>query len=359
MIPGRPEHLRTDTLRSLNALGKEYKVTFSNDLLYMNPHGWETNVSASKAEGIRDFQRKGYRIFGYIDNEPENLLAVSEQDRLQEILLLHANTIFESKRKQLPSHSVRGTKYDITELIPESTLPRHVQFVWHGVNDEANLRQFATSNVQWAELDVRLDPMKEHVILRHDSFAKTSLVEGEEFILLDDALAALLQLGKSIKLDLKENVILLEKVLDLLRHHKVESADLWFNGNVDVLQKEGFAQLVAAYPEAIIQCPIDFLAPMIISLPEKTRETLELFCEWGINRFSLGWKTPGMTSLLKQLDQWGFETNIYNVPDLESFLRAVLLQPNSITSDFNFPKWHYFGRGSGENRKHYEYLMRS
>ena len=356
---GRPEHLRADTLRSLNALGKEYKVTFSNDLLYMNPHGWEKNVCASKAEGIRDFQRKGYRIFGYIDNEPENLLAVSEQDCRQEILLLHANTIFESKRKQLPSHSVRGNTYDITELIPERTLPRHVQFVWHGVNDEANLRQFATSNVQWAELDVRLDPMKEHVILRHDSFAKTPAVEGEEFILLDDALDTLLQLGKSVKLDLKENAILLEKVLALLGRHKVESTDLWFNGNVDVLQKEGFAALFAAYPEAIIQCPIDFLAPMIISLPEKTRETLELFGEWGMNRFSLGWKTPGMTGLLNQLDQWDFDVNIYNVPDLESFLRAVLLQPKSITSDFNFPKWHYFGRGSGENRKHYEYLMRS
>lgn len=356
---GRPEHLRADTLRSLNALGREYKVTFSNDLLYMNPHGWEKNVSASKAEGIRDFQRKGYRIFGYIDNEPENLLAVSELDHHREILLLHANTIFESKRKQLPSHSVRGTKYDITELIPESTLPRHVQFVWHGVNDEANLRQFATSNVQWAELDVRLDPMKEHVILRHDSFARTPPVEGEEFILLDDALDSLLQLGKSIKLDLKESAVLLEKMLALLGRHKVESTDLWFNGNVEVLQKDGVAALFTAYPGAVIQCPIDFLAPMIISLPEKTRETLELFWEWGINRFSLGWKTPGMTGLLNQLDQWQFDVNIYNVPDLESFLRAVLLQPKSITSDFNFPKWHYFGRGSGENRKHYEYLMRS
>ena len=183
----------------------------------MNPHGREKTVSASKAEGIRDFQQRGYRIFGYVDNEPENLLAVSKQDRHHETLLLHANTIFESKRKQLPSHSVRGNKYDITELIPESALPRRIQFVRHGVNDEANLRQFAMSDVQWAELDVRLDPTKEHVILRHDSFTKTPMAEGEEFILLDDALATLLQIGKSIKLDLKENVILLEKVLDLLR----------------------------------------------------------------------------------------------------------------------------------------------
>ena len=57
------------------------------------------------------------------------------------------------------------------------------------------------------------------------------------------------------------------------------------------------------------------------------------------------------------MDQWGFDVNIYDVPDLESFLQAVLLMPRSITSDFNFPKWYYYGRGSGENGNHYEYSM--
>jgi hypothetical protein len=75
-----------------------------------------------------------------VDNEPENLMAVSEVDSRREILLVHANTIFESKRRKLPSGTVSGKIYDITELIQESTLPQHIQFVWHGVNDEANLR---------------------------------------------------------------------------------------------------------------------------------------------------------------------------------------------------------------------------
>ena len=47
----------------------------------------------------------------------------------------------------------------------------------------------------------------------------------------------------------------------------------------------------------------------------------------------------------------------YNVPDLKSFLQAVLLMPRSITSDFNFPKWHYYGRGSGQDSEHYEYSV--
>ena len=42
----------------------------------------------------------------------------------------------------------------------------------------------------------------------------------------------------------------------------------------------------------------------------------------------------------------------------EAFLQAVLLMPRSITSDFNFPKWHYYGRGSGEEGNHYDYALR-
>ena len=355
---GRPETIRTDTLRSLNSLGNHYKVSFVNELLYMNSYGWDKGVRHAKQEGIRYFQNRGYRVFGYIDNEPENLKAVSESNPDGDVLLLHANTIFESKRKRLPSDSISGTTYDLTELIHEKTLPRHVQFVWHGVNDEVNLRQFVTSDVQWGEFDVRLDPMTTDVILRHDSFETTPLQEEEQFFLFEDAVDSLLQFGKSIKLDLKESGFLIENVLALLRRRHVKSSDLWFNGRVDVLKQEGFRDLVSAFPEAVIQCPIDFLTPMIIGVPEKAGETLALFREWGVNRFSVGWETPGLHKLLNQLDEWNFDVNIYNVPDLESFLKAVLLQPKSITADFNFPKWHYFGRGSGQNWKHYEYSIR-
>ena len=91
-------------------------------------------------------------------NEPENLKAVAGFDLDKEILLLHANTMFESKRTRLPSHSARGKEYDLTELIPEKALPRNVHFVWHGVNDEVNLHQFLASDIRWAECDVHLDP---------------------------------------------------------------------------------------------------------------------------------------------------------------------------------------------------------
>ena len=123
---------------------------------------------------------------------------------------------------------------------------------------------------------------------------------------------------------------------------------MWFNGNVERLQERDFRDLAPAHPRAIIQTSIDFLAPLICGVPQKAKEILDLFASWGINRFSIDWQTLNGRPVFDQIDQWGFEINLYNVPDLESFLQAVLLSPRSITSDFNFPKWHYYGRGAGE-----------
>ena len=357
---GRPESMRTDTLRSLNKIGQEYKVEFRNSLLYMmNPYGSDMDVPTSKISGILHFQKSDYRIFAFIDNEPENLKAIAKLDPQKQILLLHADTLFKSKRRKLPSHAVSGKRYDLTELISERVLPQHVQFVWHGVNDEGNLRQFLISNIRWAECDIRLglDPKGEHIVVRDDSFESTPLQEDEVLLPLNDILEACKASKKSIKLDLKENGVLFDKVLSLLGHHSFDTANLWFNGRIEVLKEEGFRKLAEAYSMSIIQCPIDSLVPLILSIPNKALAILDMFKDWGINRFSISWNTTDIRQTLDKLDKWGFETNIYNVPDLASFLRAVLLLPKSITSDFNFPKWQYYGRGSGHNQKRYVYSI--
>lgn len=354
---GRPEYLRKDTLRSLNKLGEEYKVSFKNDLLQMNPHGWEQLVGNAKAAAVTHFRNAGYRVFAIVDNEPENLEAVAAVDMEKEILLLHANTIFESKRKKLPGRTVSGKVYDITELIQEKSLPQHIQFVWHGVNDEANLRQFIASKVRWAECDVRMDLEGKEIILRHDSFDETPLQEDEEPLILKDVLNSFKLMDKSIKLNLKENGVLIEKTLEILQKSGFEGVQLWFNGKVDVLKEEAFKRLRKTYPAAIIQCPIDLVVPLILSDPDRVRRTLLEYQGWGIDRFSIKWRINRLREILDRLDRMGFKVNLYNVPDLESFLRAVLLMPRSITSDFNFPKWHYFGRGPGEKLQHHEYSL--
>lgn len=355
---GRPESLRADTLNSLNKLSRAYRVSFTSELLHMNPAGWEQEVADAKIGGVQRFQQAGYRIFAVVDNEPDNLQAISDIDPQREILLLHADTIFESKRTKLPPNTVKGKEYDLTELIPEKALPRNIQFVWHGINDRVNLRQFLASEIRWGEFDIRQDPLSQDLILRHDSFAETPLAEDEEWLSLDELLAQLYERGKRVKLDLKAGAGVIDKVLTAVDTYGFDDSHLWFNGNVERLLEEGFRELATAHPGAILQCPVDFLAPLICSAPQKAKEILDRFTTWGINRFSVSWLTEDMRDFFDQMDQWGFEVNIYNVPDLEGFLQAVLLMPRSITSDFNFPKWYYFGRGSGQEGNHYEYAMR-
>jgi hypothetical protein len=50
----------------LNKLGKEYRVQFSDELLYMNDGDWEENVVESKVAGVRHFQEAGYRLFAFV-----------------------------------------------------------------------------------------------------------------------------------------------------------------------------------------------------------------------------------------------------------------------------------------------------
>jgi hypothetical protein len=76
-----------------------------------------------------------------------------------------------------------------------------------------------------------------------------------------------------------------------------------------------------------------------------------------VNRWSLDWRTPGIRELMDRLEERGWEVNVYGVPDLEAFLEASLLLPRSVTADFNFPDWHYFGRGSGQHRGYHHYRL--
>ena len=349
LLTGRPEKLRAETLRCLNQLGEPYRVTFADDLLFMNPGDWEQGVTNMKVAGIRLFTEAGYHPFAFIDNEPANLAAVGAAYPDGQLLLLHADTIFESKRHELPTSGVGGTAYRLDELIPDSqALPQRVQLVWHGVNDEANLRQFLASSVHWAEVDARLEPALSDVILRGDSFADRPPTAGEQWLTLRDALAILRNSGRALKIDLKGPPPLHERVLALVRDAELEATDLWFNARIDDLREVGFAQLKAAFPNAIRQCPADWLVPLLRAAPDTARAVLEMLRGWGITRFSFAWTPRDLPEIIGLMDRWAYEINVYNVADLEQFLQAVLLLPSSVTSDFNFPKWHHYGRGPGK-----------
>jgi hypothetical protein len=352
---GRPEALRDETLRSLNALGEEYRVVFSSELLHMNPRGWEEGVTDTKVAALDAFRRHGLRVFAVVDNEPDNIRSMAEADEAGEILFLHARTLYESRRVPTP-RTVHGDSYDITALLSERHLPQHVQLVWHGVNDPWNLRQFLASAVGWGECDVRLDPVG-RVVLRHDSFEETPWTPDESPLLLDQVVDAFVQHGRGLKLDLKQaGDTTVERVLAFVAG-RIPDDRLWFNAGVDDLGEDGFRRLAAAHPGAIRQCPVGFLAPLVFSAPVQARELLEMLGQWGVNRFSVAWGNHETRRLFDRLDGWGYDVNIYAVPDLEAFLQAALLLPRSLTADFNFPQWHYFGRGSGEHRENHTYRI--
>ncbi len=354
---GRPEDLREDTLRSLNKLGKRFKVDFREDLLFMYREATGGPVTDSKVRGIQRFQEMGFRVFAMVDNEPDNLESVARFDPSGAILPVHADTIFDSKRSQLPDSSVSGSDYDLTELISDRTLPRHVQFVWHGVNDEVNLRQAVASDVKWQELDARFDTTEEHVVLRHDGYERRPMAVGETLLTLREVVPRLLRAGKSVKIDLKEGGNLPGAVARILRDINIDEDRLWINGDLDTVGKDTFRQYAQIFPGAILQCPLRSLAAVVLSSPDRVKARLQECTTFGINRFSVRWGVDDLGQIVDRLFEWGYEVNIYNVPDLESFLKAVLVLPTSITSDFNFPKWHYFGRGPGENSTHHTYTL--
>jgi hypothetical protein len=351
----RPERFREQTLRSLNTLGRDLRVTFDADLLHMSDSGDATEVIASKVEGLRAFARAGFRTCAVVDNEPAAIRALVEADETGEILFLHARSSVDAERVVAP-RTVDGHRFDITVLVGENDIPDEVQLVWHGVNDAVNLRQFLASQVRWGECDLRLDPRR-RLVLRHDSFEETPWIRGESFLTLASAVEAFAEHGRALKVDLKDGAEILDEVMVVLDRHGFGDHDLWFNARIDVLGADGFRMLRGRYRDAIVQCPIDFLAPLVLAEPSRAHAILRMLADWGITRFSVAWGSEHTRPVLDQLADWDYEVNLYAVPDLDGFLQAVLLLPDSLTADFNFPDWNYYGRGSGERRRYHYYRM--
>ena len=329
---GRPERLRGDTLRSLNALGAACRVGFSSDLLYMNGDGNEARIAERKAEVLHELRGRGYRVFAVVDNEPFNIETMAHADEPGEILFLHADTLFLSPMRDTP-RTVRGRDYDITRLFGHAGLPDRVQFVWHGVHDAGSLDAFLRSPMQWCEASVRTDPYGA-LVLRDSSYAEVAWRRDEVPLGFERFVDRALRNGKSMKLDLEEGRGSLDRVLGTLCMHGVPAERLWFNAPVEQLGRDGFRLIRSVFPGATIQCPVDFLAPVIRAMPDRAMEMLHHLGDWGIDRVSLSWSTERQHRVFAALDAWGFAVNLCAVPDLRAFLEAALMLPRSLTARF-------------------------
>jgi beta-phosphoglucomutase-like phosphatase (HAD superfamily) len=324
---GRPESMRAETLASLNRLGREFRVAFSNELLQMNRHGREKPVAEVKAEGVSKYRRAGFRVISVVDNEPENLLRVAEIDPDREILLLHASTLFRRQRGPVPDRAIDGKVYDLTQLIPRRSLPRHIQFVWSGAAMDGSLEErFLASNVRWADLG--------GAAARPEPETGNRVAGG-----FRELLARMKQEGRGARVTLGADRLATERLFRAIRDVGPDPRSLWFTAALPDLKSDGFRTLAASFPGSIIECSIDFLAPLVLSAPEQAEAILDTFSEWGINRFAFSWGLPDLKAVLDSIEECGFELTICGVAGLECFLQSVLLMPRAIVADFRFPQW--------------------
>lgn len=349
LISAGPDARRAETLAALDRLGAPHRAHFSDALLFEDSHAPDATAAR-----LRTLEQPGYRVAAVIGGTAETLRAVGATGAAGEILLLRAGAADSASPEILT-----GERYDLTRLASPRTLPEQVELIWHGLNDEPNLRQFLASDITWGECDIHLDPRSGELVLHHDEVAGAAGEPVEGWLRLDDLLARLAAAGKSAKLDLKAGPELIAPSLALVRRHGFTDDRLWLNGYVALLGEAGFRRLAEAHPGAIVQAPIMFLEQQVISAPDEARQTLAAYREWGMNRFSLDWRSDQRAAFFDRMEGWGFAVNLYGVEDLRSFLQAVLLVPRSVTADFNFPEWHFYGRGSGEHGVYYEYELRA
>jgi hypothetical protein len=341
---GRHDRLRADTLESLNTVGAAHRVRFTPSLLLTAGDG-PVSIPRSKVRNLQELRRRGLRIVAVVDNEPENLRAMAAWDTDRAVLFLHADTISSSQRRH-DDDVVHGRDYRLRELVPARRFPDRVEFVWHGVNDSVNVGRFLASDVRWAEVDVRRDPLG-RLVLRHDGFDEMPWRRAEPALPAETAVEWLAASGRSIKLDLKEDGPTLQHSLRLVAMAGLTDDRVWFNAELPTLGPAGFELVRERHPGATISCPVDFLLPLLSTSAAAADEVLARIRDWGVSRLSLRWG-PFVRTALDGLEARGWQVNLYGVPDLESFLDASLLLPSSVTADFNFPEWGYFGRGSGE-----------
>jgi hypothetical protein len=301
----------------------------------MNDRDWD-NAERSKIEGIRYFKDRGYRVVAMIDNEPENLEAIDESEKAEDILLLHADKLLNSRSDNLPDDSVRGEDFRVSELIQGQTRPEHVTFVQDGLTDRTYLNNFLNSSVHWGNMTVREQPEGGDLILRQESFKQNPYSSEEELLSLGTGLDVLESSPKGLLLDLHVSPENLENLIERLSRRNLKDNNLGFRIELGPLRPNDIGKLRTSFPESRLQFPVNFLSDIILGEETKAGMLLRwIRDELNVDEFSVDWQVFRKRDLLKQLQSWNLPVNLRNVPNLEQFLKAALLLPDSITVDLN------------------------
>ena len=290
------QDMRQKTIQALKQFGKDYQLKLPDKLIYFPKHH---SPSESAVESLSYFRDLGYHVICFVDSETQSLDAIASAKDTHDILLLQADTVYRSNDQSVSAAVEKGKHYELRELVHEKDLPAHIDLVWHGINDRKNMQQFLSSPIQWGEVDAQSVHEDGSVLLQHDSTLEDEMLLVEKIDLsLNELLVEFQQHGKAIKVDFKDKGIVLRKTVQLLKKQGFTDQQIWLNGDIDVLKEEGFKLLLQAFPNAIVQTAIDFICPLVFSLPDQARNILTRLKSWGINRFSISWELDKCSALL-------------------------------------------------------------
>ncbi|MBK6942024.1 MAG: hypothetical protein IPH13_17735 [Planctomycetes bacterium] len=328
----RLESRRTETLEALNALGREYRVTFGTERLSMRVDE-RTDPYSAKVAGLRRFRDAGFEIAAVIDDDPLAIEAMRGACRTEAVLFLLASQLLNTRRRVGPG-VVQGSHWDVTRLAPDLDLPRHVRLVWDGIDSDEAVDAFLGRPVHVAACTVRVDPSG-RLVARRDSYDDTPWRPDERALPLERVADRVIGGKRGLRMRLALGADDLPRVFAALDRHAQDAEALWFSAPLERLRESGFRRLAEHFPRSTVDCPVDFVEPLVAAFPEAALEALDRLRAAGINCFSVSWAKSRQRALASQMLDWGLAVNVDDVRNFEDYLQAALLAPRSLTYAFS------------------------
>jgi phosphoglycolate phosphatase-like HAD superfamily hydrolase len=328
----RVESRRTETLEALNALGKEYRVSFATERLAMRADDG-VDPYAAKVAGLRRFRDAGFEIAAVIDDDPNAIAAMRTACGSEPVLYLLASQLLNARRRVGPG-VVQGSSWDVTRLAPDFDLPRHVRLVWDGVDRDDAIDEFLRRPIHVAACTVRVDPCG-RLVARREAYEDVAWHPGEPTVSLEHVATRVIGGQRGLRVRLAVDPEELPRVFDALQPYADVADALWLSAPLERLRERGFRRLAERFPRATIECAVDFVEPLAAAFPEAALEALDRLRAAGINCFSVSWAKARQRGLAARMLDWGLAVNVDDVRNFEDYLQAALLTPRSVTYAFS------------------------
>jgi hypothetical protein len=169
--------------------------------------------------------------------------------------------------------------------------------------------------------------------LRSRGLRVVAVVDNEpENLELAEALEAVVDSGRSLRIDLQSGGVLVDEVLAAVAQSELPRGSVWFNGEFHELGERGIGLLRTRSPEATISCPVNFLAPLVFGALEHALDLLDVLRRWGVDRLGIHWSQPRVRDFVREVERWGREVDVNGIDEAEALLQAALLLPRSVSA---------------------------